>query len=220
MAGGRLLDGKVAFLTGGAHGIGLVVARAFVDNGGRVMLAAFGRIDIVVPNAGILLLEHGVRTEVDDFRQLFDINLTGAFITAKTFAKRLIDQDEGGRIIMTSSQFGLRGGHENSAYSASKFGMIGVMQCLAAELAPHGILVNCVCPGQMETDMIRQLFHDRAALTGVDEAEARAALESRIPLGHLGPLEHLAGTFVFLASDLGRYVTGQSIAVDGGWQVG
>ena len=260
MSGTDLLDGKVAFLTGAAQGIGLAVARAFVDQGARVMLAdiredtldaaatglgahaqsvvldvrdeaatdaaaeatlsAFGRIDIVVPNAGILLLEHGVKTEVEGFREVIDINLTGAFVTAKTFAKCLIEQAEGGRIIMTSSLFGLRGGHENSAYSASKFGMIGVMQCLAAELAEHGILVNCVCPGQMDTDMIRQLFRDRAALTGIAEADIRATLESRVPLGHLGPLDHLAGTYVYLASDLSRYVTGQSIAVDGGWQVG
>lgn len=259
-----LLRGKVAFITGAAQGIGLAVARAFVEQGAAVVLADvladkvqaaagelnrmaegramplvldvtdeamteaaagaaikhFHRIDIVVPNAGILLLKPGVETELAGFRRVVDVNLTGAFITAKVFAKRLIAQDQGGRIIMTASLFGLRGGRENAAYSAAKFGMIGMMQCLAAELAPHGILVNAVCPGQMDTDMIRQLFRDRARLRGSGEAEVRAALESRIPLGHLGPLDQLAGTYVYLASDLSRYVTGQSIVVDGGWQVG
>ena len=260
MCAGKLLDGKVAFVTGGAQGIGLAVARAFADQGAQTMLAdietgkveqaanelgdaargiaidvtdegqtedalaqtihAFGKVDIVVPNAGILLLQHAVDTDTAAFRRVIDVNLTGAFITAKVFGRRLIEQATGGRIILTSSLFGLRGGRENAAYSASKFGMVGLMQCLAAELAEHDILVNCVCPGQMDTDMIRQLFRDRAALTGQTEQDVRQSLESRIPVGHLGPLDQLAGTYVYLASDLSRYVTGQSITVDGGWQIG
>ena len=262
--GQGLLADKVAFITGGAQGIGLAVARAFVGQGARVaiadiqagpleaaareldgaakgsalavpldvsdesataraaesVVARFGRLDIAVPNAGILLLKHAVETDVAGFRKVIEVNLTGAFITAKVCAPLIARGRRGGRIILTSSLFGLRGGRENSAYSASKFGMIGLMQCLAAELAADGILVNAVCPGQMDTDMIRQLFRDRAKIRGVSEAEVRGALESRIPVGHLGPLDQLAGTYVYLASDLSRYVTGQSIVVDGGWQVG
>lgn len=256
----KLLDGKVAFITGGAQGIGLAVARAMAAEGARVCVAdvqaarteaaaaalgdaalglaldvtdeaateraadavasRFGRIDIAVPNAGILLLKHGVDMTTDEFRRVIDVNLTGAYITTRVVARRMMADDKGGRIIMTSSLFGLRGGRENVAYSASKFGMIGMMQSFAAELAPHGVLVNCVCPGQMDTDMIRQLFRDRAALRGVSAAEVEGALTSRIPVGHLGPMDHLAGTYVYLASGLSRYVTGQSIVVDGGWQVG
>ncbi len=256
----KLLDGKVAFITGGAQGIGLAVARAYAEQGARIALAdidadkvqaaageiggdtlglaldvtdesqteaalarvvdAFGKVDIVVPNAGILVLRHAVDTDTAAFRKVVDVNLTGAFITAKVFGKRLMDQGSGGRIILTSSLFGLRGGRENGAYSASKFGVVGLMQCMAAELAGHDILVNCVCPGQMDTDMIRQLFRDRAELTGKTESDVRQTLESRIPVGHLGPLDELAGTYVYLASDLARYVTGQSITVDGGWQIG
>jgi len=258
-----LLEGKTAMITGGARGIGLAVARAFVEEGAAVALAdlpgetlqaglgsltalqgskvmalpldvtdegatqdalatfaaAWGAPDIVVPNAGILVLKHGVDTDLADFRKVLDVNLTGAFITAKIAARHMVEARKGGRIIFTSSLFGLRGGRENSAYSASKFGMLGVMESMAAELAGEGILVNAVCPGQMDTDMIRQLFKDRAALRGVDAAEVRQALESRIPVGHLGPLDHLAGTYVYLASRLSRYVTGQAITVDGGWQV-
>ena len=180
----------------------------------------FGSVDIVVPNAGILVLKHAVDIELAEWRRVVDINLTGAFITAKIFGRRLIGQGTGGRIIFTSSLFGLRGGKENAAYSAAKFGMIGLAQSMAAELAGHGILVNSVCPGQMETDMIAKLFADRAALTGTTAAAVRGALEGRIPVGHLGTMDELAGTYVWLASHLSRYVTGQSITVDGGWQVG
>lgn len=256
-----LLAGRTAFVTGGARGIGLAVARAFLDQGASVMLAdvraddldrarealgsdrvgaivldvrdeaatdaaaaetisRFGRIDIIVPNAGVLVLKHAVDTTLDEWRRVIDVNLTGAFLTAKVLARPLIARGGGGRIIFTSSLFGLRGGVENSAYSASKFGMVGLMQCMAAELAPHNIQVNCVCPGQMDTDMIRQLFADRGKLKGISGDEVRSQLESRIPLKHLGTMDELSGTYVWLASDLSRYVTGQSIVVDGGWQIG
>jgi len=262
MATAGLLEGRTAFITGGARGIGLAVARAYIEQGAAVVLAdvladdlarardslgsaervetialdvtdeaatesaaertleRFGRIDIVVPNAGILVLKHAVDLSLAEWRRVIDINLTGAFITARTLASRMLQARQGGRIIFTSSLFGLRGGRENAAYSASKFGMVGLMQCLAAELAPHGILVNCVCPGQMDTDMVRKLFADRGALRGIPGDTVRAELESRIPVGHLGKMDELAGTYLWLASDLSRYVTGQSITVDGGWQVG
>lgn len=258
----QLLQGRTAFVTGAARGIGFAVAQAYHEQGAsvvladvleadleraagalgggeRVMVAAldvtdeaatdaaasraiarFGRIDIVVPNAGILVLKHAVDTSLAEWRRVIDVNLTGAFITARAFARLMIAQADGGRIIFTSSLFGLRGGVENSAYSASKFGMVGLMQSMAAELAPHNIQVNCVCPGQMDTDMIRQLFADRGKLKGISGDEVRAQLESRIPLRHLGTMDELSGTYVWLASDLSRYVTGQSITVDGGWQVG
>ena len=256
-----LLEGRTAFITGAARGIGLAVAEAYLHQGASVVLAdvlkadldrarerlgtertlaipldvtdegateaaaaqaieRFGRIDILVPNAGILVLKHAVDTSLADWRRVIEVNLTGAFITARVFARHMIAAGNGGRIIFTSSLFGLRGGAENSAYSASKFGMVGLMQCLAAELARHAILVNCVCPGQMDTEMIRQLFADRAKLKRTGPDDVRAQLESRIPVGHLGSMEELSGTYVWLASDLSRYVTAQSITVDGGWQVG
>ena len=180
----------------------------------------FGKVDVAVPNAGVLLLQHAVDIELDEWRRVIDVNLTGAFITARVLARQMVAQGGGGRIVFTSSLFGLRGGRENAAYSASKFGMVGLAQSMAAELAADGILVNCVCPGQMDTDMIRQLFRDRAAIRGIPESEVRGALESRIPAGRLGPLSQLAGTYVYLASPLCDYVTGQAITVDGGWQVG
>ena len=182
-------------------------------------LERFGRVDCVVANAGILVLKHVVDLDLAAWRRVIDINLTGAFVTTKVFARQLISQGTGGRVIFTSSLFGLRGGIENGAYSASKFGLIGLMQSLAAELARHGILVNAVCPGQMDTAMMQALFTERAALTNRTPAAVEAALLSRIPVGRLGKLEELAGIYVYLASELCQYCTGQSFTVDGGWQV-
>ncbi|MFZ5677141.1 MAG: SDR family NAD(P)-dependent oxidoreductase [Pseudomonadota bacterium] len=258
-----LLEGKTAFITGGAQGIGLAVAEAYLKQGAKVIAADIdkravaeartrlthvaggraeaveldvtdqgatealadrlfkeGGVDIVVPNAGILVLKRAVDIDLATWRRVLDINLTGAFVTATSFARRMVPQGRGGRIILTSSLFGLRGGVENAAYSASKFGMIGLMQCLAAELAADGILVNCVCPGQMDTAMLHKLFDARAVLQGRPADELKAAFKAKIPLGELGRLDDLAGAYVYLASDLARYVVGQSLVIDGGWQVG
>ncbi len=245
-----LLHGKTALITGGARGIGRAVAVAFVAQGARVIVADVGTAasaddagnvrsvtldvtdegateaafdmlaaegwapDVVVPNAGILHLEEVTTLPADRFRAVVEVNLTGAFLTARAAARRMT---EGGRIILTSSLFGLRGGGQNAAYSASKFGMVGLMQSMAADLAPRGILVNAVAPGQIATEMMEKLVTDRLAM-GLPDPRER--LRARIPLGRLGTPEELAGTYVWLASALSAYVTGQTIAVDGGWQVG
>jgi NAD(P)-dependent dehydrogenase (short-subunit alcohol dehydrogenase family) len=179
----------------------------------------FGRVDCAVANAGVLLLRHVLDMDVDQWRRVIDINLTGAFTTCKAFAERFVALSNGGRLILTSSLFGLRGGVENGAYSASKFGMIGLMECLAAELAPAGILVNAVCPGQIRTDMMTQLARDRAELTGVTPEAAIDVLTARIPMRRLGELAEVANAYVYLASELSSYVTGQTLVIDGGWQV-
>lgn len=182
--------------------------------------ARFGAADIAVANAGILLLQHAIDTDVAAFRRLIDVNLTGAFITAKVFAKRMVASGAPGRIIFTSSLFGVRGGAENTAYSASKFGMIGMTECMAAELGPHGITVNAVCPGQVETEMMHQLARDRAALKGSTPEAEIERLTTRIAAGRLADPAEIADVYVFLASDLGRYVTARSLVADGGWLVG
>jgi NAD(P)-dependent dehydrogenase (short-subunit alcohol dehydrogenase family) len=197
-----------------ARGVGLDVTDEAATEALFDRLAAEGwSPDVVIPNAGILHLE-GVETfPADRFRAVVEVNLTGAFLTARSAARRL---GRDGRLILTSSLFGLRAGAQNSAYAASKFGMIGLMQSMAADLAPKGVLVNAVAPGQIGTEMMDKLVADRLAM---GMADPRERLLSRIPLGRLGTPEEVANVYVFLASRLASYVTGQTIVVDGGWQV-
>ncbi|WP_111511053.1 SDR family NAD(P)-dependent oxidoreductase [Mycobacterium kyogaense] len=182
--------------------------------------ATLGPVDVVIPNAGILVLKTALEIKPAEFDAVLRVNLTGAFLTAVEFARRMPESGADGRIIFTSSLFGLRGGVGNSAYAASKFGIIGLAQSMAAELAPAGIRVNSVCPGQIESAMIRQLFSDRAAANGTDPESEREAFARHIPLGGLGDPHDVADTYVYLASSLSSYVTGQHIVVDGGWSVG
>ncbi len=181
---------------------------------------AVGVCDVVVANAGILILREVLATSAADFERVLRINLTGAFLTAKEFAGRMVRAQQPGAVLFTSSLFGTRGGVGNGAYSASKFGMIGLAQSLAAEVARHHIRVNTVCPGQIDSAMLAQLFVDRAAESGRSAAQERESFTRRVPLGRLGTPADVADTFVYLASDLGAYVTGQAITVDGGWTVG
>ena len=186
----------------------------------RQVVELFGGVDVVVANAGILLLKPALEIGLDEWRRVLDVNLTGAFVTCQELGKQLVEQGRGGRIILSSSLFGLRGGKENAAYSASKFGMIGLMQCLAAELAPQAITVNAVCPGQVDTPMMQQLFADRAALSGRTPSDVEGDVLSTIPLRRLASPDEIADVYVYLASSLSSYVTAQSLVVDGGCQVG
>lgn len=212
---GAATEAAAAGLPGEARGFALDVTSEAATEDLFDRLGAEGWApDVVVPNAGILHLEAVDALPADRWEAVLRVNLTGAFLTARAAARRL---SEGGRIILTSSLFGLRGGAQNAAYSASKFGMVGLMQSMAADLAPRGITVNAVAPGQIETEMMDSLVEQRLA-QGLPDPRER--LRARIPMGRLGRPDEVAGTYVWLASPLARYVTGQTICVDGGWQVG
>jgi NAD(P)-dependent dehydrogenase (short-subunit alcohol dehydrogenase family) len=244
-----LLHDQVAFVTGGADGIGLAVARRLAGEGARVMVAdvrgdaaqaaaeaaradglqvqattvdvtdegsvetaldhcarALGPPQAVVANAGVLELAPVVDLDLGRWRKVLDVNLTGAFLTARATARRMTGA---GSITFTSSVAGVRGLRENGAYSASKFGVVGLAQVLAVELAPKAIRVNAVCPGQIDTAMLRSVAAQRGA--------SHEELVARVPMGRSGTVEEVADAFVWLASPLSRYVTGQAIVVDGGW---
>jgi NAD(P)-dependent dehydrogenase (short-subunit alcohol dehydrogenase family) len=182
--------------------------------------AELGAVDVLVANAGVLVLERALDLSVRDYRRVLEVNLTGTFLTCREGARRMVRAGRGGRIIVSSSLFGLRGGVENAAYSSSKFGVVGLAQCLAAELGGDGITVNAVCPGQVDTVMIRDLIAERARLTGSSPEEVERVMLARIPSRRMALPEEVADCYVWLASDMAAYVTGQSIVVDGGWQLG
>ena len=179
-----------------------------------------GGLDGVVINAGILHLQYVEKLELADWNRVLSINLTGAFLCARESVRLLRGKNLDSSIVFTSSLFGLRGGRENGAYSASKFGVIGLAQSLAAEVAADGIRVNSVCPGQIETEMMTKLVSDRVALTAKSPEEVIADLVSHIPSKKMGSIAEVADAFVYLLSNKSRYITGQSLVVDGGWQVG
>ncbi len=207
----------------GARAVGVVMDvtdEASVAAGFDEAERGLGAVDVVVANAGILVLERALELSVADYRRVLEVNVTGTFVTCREGARRMVHGGRGGRIIVSSSLFGLRGGVENSAYSSSKFAVVGLTQCLAAELGEHGITVNAVCPGQVDTVMMRDLIAERARLTGSSVTEVEQAMLARIPSRRLARPEEVADTYVWLASPMAGYVTGQSIVVDGGWQLG
>lgn len=166
--------------------------------------ADLGPIGILVNNAGLTRDNLLIRLSEEEWDTVLDANLKGAFLTMKAVARGMMKRREG-RIINISSVVGLVGNKGQANYAASKAGLIGLTKAVAKEYASRNILVNCVAPGYIETDMTAGL-----------PAEAGAALLGAIPLGTLGRPDDVAGAVLYLASDLARYVTGQVLVVDGG----
>lgn len=165
----------------------------------------FGRLDILVNNAGIM--EPGLLGMIPAAaieRQL-RLNAGGALLNLQAAAK-LMGRRKAGSIISLSSVLGRHGQAGFAAYAASKAAVIGFTQAAARELGPQGIRVNAVAPGFIDTD-----------LTAATDAETRAAILARTPLGRLGTAQEVAEVVLFLASDLARFVTGQVLGIDGGW---
>ena len=171
-------------------------------------LSAFGKIDILVNNAGIIRREDSLAFTEQDWDDVMNVNAKTLFFLSQTVAKQMVKQGTGGKIISTASLLSFQGGIRVPAYTASKSAVRGLTMLMANEWAKYGIQVNAVAPGYMETD-------NTAALRA-DEARYREIL-GRIPAGRWGKPEDLAGTYVYLASKASDYVTGFTIAVDGGW---
>ena len=166
--------------------------------------AALGPIDILVNNAGLTRDQIVLRMSETDWDTVLDANLKGAFLAIRAVLKGMMKR-KAGRIINVTSVVGLTGNKGQANYAASKAGLIGLTKSVAKEYASRNILVNCVAPGFVETDM-----------TGGLPVEARASLLQQIALGRLGRPEDVAGAVLFLASDMAAYITGQVLVVDGG----
>ena len=164
----------------------------------------FGAVDILVNNAGITRDNLLIRMSEEDWEDVLDINLKGAFLTTKAVARKMM-KTRYGKIINISSIVGVKGNIGQGNYSASKAGLIGFTKSMAQELASRGIRVNAIAPGFIETDM-----------TDVLKDEVKSEMLKNIPLGNLGKPEDIANLVVFLASSKADYITGQVINIDGG----
>ena len=166
--------------------------------------AALGAVDVLVNNAGLTRDNILLRLNEQDWDAVLDANLKGAFHTTRAVIKGMMKR-RAGRIINMSSIVGLTGNKGQANYAASKAGLIGFTKSVAKEYASRNILVNCIAPGFIDTDMTASL-----------PDAARATLLEQIALGRLGRPEDVAGAVLFLASDLAGYITGQVLVVDGG----
>jgi len=173
------------------------------------IVAEFGRLDVMFANAGIAhsapFLEHAE----SDWQRVLRVNLTGVFLCGQIAARQMVRQGGGGRIISTASINGFRGVENLVGYNVAKAGVIELTKTMAVELAPHRITVNAIAPAQIDTRLTRGFS---------DDAKARRV--ARIPMGRYGDVDEVAKAALFLASDDASYVTGHTLAVDGGYLAG
>ena len=248
-----MLEGKTAIVTGAAGGIGTAIARRFLRDDARVVLAdidnaggerlekelsrlgdvsfiradvgsrldvhnliaatieAFGDIDILINNAGILHQASILDLSEADFDRVLRVNLKGSFLAGQAVAQFLVERVKAGgvpgSIVNLSSVDAVLASPDQLAYSVSMGGVGQLTRAMALALAPWGIRVNAIGPGAVQTDMLASLN---------DDPDARARVLSRTPLGRIGEPDEIASIAAFLVSDGASYVTGQTIYADGG----
>ena len=239
------LNGKVVLVTGSAQGIGLGIAKKFLDHKSKVVISdinqealdialkqlsgdvmsidtnvakeedvvnmlnsiiqKWGRIDILINNAGITADTLFIRMKKETWQKVLDVNLTGTYLCAYEATKYMRKQKSGN--IINISSISARGNPGQANYAASKAGVIGFTKTIAKELAPMGIRVNAVAPGFIQT-----------AMTDKIPDKIKNAMVSDIPIGRIGQPEDIANAILFLSSNLSSYITGEIINVNGGIQ--
>jgi sorbitol-6-phosphate 2-dehydrogenase len=186
-------------------------------------VAEFGRLDVLVSNAGILIAEEITEFPSEKWRAVMNVNLFGYFLTAK-HAARVMKSQKKGSIIEINSKSGKKGSFKNSAYAASKFGGIGLTQSIALDLAEEGVRVNCVCPGNLLDSPLwtqgpNSLYKQYAKKWGITEEAVRQKYVDQVPMKRGCSYEDVCNVVVFLASDQSSYMTGQAINVTGGQEM-
>lgn len=185
-----------------------------VDNLVKKTIERFGKVDVLVNNAGICQFKPFLELSEEEWSRTIDINLKGYFLCAQAVAKEMVKKKSGGVIInIASVAMGQQGvGFPNIVhYCASKGGIIGMTEALAVELASCNIRVNAISPGMIETPMIASIK---------ESPEQEKATLKRIPLGRPGSPEEVSNLVLFLASDASSYMTGSTVVIDGGWLAG
>jgi 3-oxoacyl-[acyl-carrier protein] reductase len=221
------LAGKVSIVTGAARGIGLATALKFAREGalvalcdvdqaavdgavrevrqaGDAVMQKYGRIDVLINNAGIVQDAQLLKMSEVQFDKVIDVNLKGTYNCTKAVADIMVQQGSG-VILNASSIVGIHGNFGQTNYAASKFGVIGMVKTWARELGRKGVRANAVCPGFVETTI----------LSSIPE-KVLDAMRARVPLGRLAKPEEIANTYAFLASDEASYINGAVIEVSGG----
>ena len=257
-----MVKDKVTIITGAASGIGLAIAKVFLENGAKMVLAdlnedkliqetdalksqgydcmpikvnvtdeqavkamidqtveQYGRLDILFNNAGLQHVESIESFPTEKFRQMIDIMLTGSFIGTK-YALPIMKQQQSGRILNMASINGVIGFAGKAAYNSAKHGIIGLTKVTALETATEGITVNAICPGYIDTPLVRNQMDDLAKERGVAvEQVLEDVLYPLIPQKRLLDIKDIADYALFLCSDSEKSVTGQAILIDGGYTV-
>lgn len=183
-------------------------------------LEAYGRLDILVNVAGGTgpLGKSAVETTPEEFDAIVDLNMKGCFLTMRAVLPSMMERHYG-KIVNVGGTFGLRGRAMRMAYSASKWGLRGITKSFALEAGPHNVNVNCVCPGMVEGPRFERVCADLALRLGISLEEAKRHHAEEYALRRVSTAEDVAEAVLFLASDRSRNITGQDLAVDGGWVV-
>jgi sorbitol-6-phosphate 2-dehydrogenase len=183
-------------------------------------VAEFGRLDVLVSNAGILIAGEISEFPADKWRVVMNVNLFGYFLCAK-HAARVMKEQRSGVIIQINSKSGKKGSYKNSAYAASKFGGIGLTQSIALDVAEYGVRVNAICPGNLLDSplWVDSLYEQYAKKWGITEEEVRQRYVDQVPMKRGCTYEDVTNVVIFLASDQSSYMTGQAINVTGGQEM-
>ncbi len=180
----------------------------------------YGRVDVLIANAAIVISGEVENFDSEKWKLVVDVNLCGCFNTIKAFVPYFKKQG-GGAVVQINSKSGKKGSAKNSAYAASKFGGIGLVESLALELAEDNIRVNAICPGNMLDSplWVNSLFKQYAQNQGITEEEVRQKYINQVPMKRGCQYEDVANCMIFLASEDSSYMTGQAINVTGGQQM-
>jgi len=176
----------------------------------------YGQLDVMVANAGIIQIKPLLDLTAADWDRTFAVNARGVFLCFQAAARQMVAQGHGGRLLATASIAAKRGSPFQAHYQASKAAVVGFVRSAAWECGPHGITVNCYCPGIVDTDMWQQIDRERGRLLGKQPGELLQEQARLSPLGRIEVPDDVAPLVSFLASEESRYITGQAINVCGG----